>query len=323
MTYALVTGASRGIGRGIAIELALAGHQVYITGRNQKSLNAVQADFQTYNTKNSSGSIIPKVCDHSKDVDVDKLFSEIEHLDILINNAYSAVDALTEANEMSFHKLPIDFWDTVNHVGLRNHYRCCHHAVKIMLKNENSAQPGFLCNISSIGGANYLFGAAYGVGKEAKDRMMVDMSIDLKKSKLHKPIYCMSLWPGAVLTEKIQENINKRKHDNSKNAQRIRAIFQNGESTRFSGRCLAKILEAKNFQNKKFMNSLNGKIVTTSDLGDAFGILDVDNRVVPNMLGLKNILLMTGNAGLARFIPKFLKIPKWVLALTTYGKRFR
>lgn len=325
-SIALVTGASRGIGRGIALELALAGYQVYITGRNEKTLNLVQTDLESLqkNTSNLKGKIIPKVCDHSIDAQVDKLFSEIPKLDILINNAYSAVEQILEVkSESYFHKTSIDMWDSINHVGLRNHYRCSHHAANLMLKNaENkSISPGFICNISSAGGCMYLFSAAYGVGKEGKDRMMQDMAIDLKRAKGPRDIYCISLWPGAVLTEIIEKTINENKSDTDKDAVRLRNLFSNGESTRYSGRCLAALLTKIN--NKSYMKKLNGKVIQTGDIGREFGLTDVSGRVILGNFSIKGILLMGGFNRAAAFVPSWLQIPRWAMVIKNFGSRFR
>ena len=103
----LVTGASRGIGRGIAIQLALSGHDVTITGRSQSTLDQVLIDFQKLNTENI-GSLFCIKCDHSVDDEVDKLFEKfVNGLDVLINNAFSGVTALLTAKPNFGRMIPI------------------------------------------------------------------------------------------------------------------------------------------------------------------------------------------------------------------------
>ena len=335
----LVTGASRGIGRGIAIELALNGHNVYITGRNQKTLDQVNQDAaKIAKTENypTFKNITSLTCDHSNDDEVEQVFNKIPELDCLVNNAYSGVNAIMEANQQPFFQLPITMWDELNNVGLRNNYRCCHHAVRKMMKinssqnlspnqtatdtsafveRRNAKKPGFIINISSAGGAISIFNAAYGIGKEAKDRMMVDFGIELAKHKTN--IFAISLWPGAVKTETIMEQMEK---DSSGNLKRI---FQNGESTRFAGRCLAAVFDKMGEDNQSYVKFLNGGIVTTSDIGNKYNLKDVDNRVIPSTLGLNGILYAAGFRRAASWIPGWCKVPKWVFALGTYGKRLR
>lgn len=327
MPFALVTGASRGIGRGIALELALTGHTVYITGRNLTTLNKVVADFQALQKTEKyavqTGQIIPKICDHSDDAQVDQLFSEIEVLDILINNAYAAVTEVLTANAAPFYTQDIKFWDDVNDVGLRNNYRCCHHAVNKMIKNfENfkSDSPGLICNISSIGGAINIFSTCYSVGKNAKDRMMVDMAIDIKRAKLPRKIYTMSFWPGGVFTETVENLIeNEGIHLGEGNQMNKEGC----ESSRFTGRCLAKILSKNKFENRKFMETLNGKIVQSGDIGQELGVKDIDGRVIYSFFQLKYLFIMRKWNWLAAITPAFVRVPQFLFVLGAFGKRFR
>jgi len=321
MSNILVTGASRGIGRGIAIELALAGHKVYITGRSLKSLQKVDADFQELKQARTpkTGQIIPLECDHGNDQQVDDLFkNKIAKLDVLINNAYAGVNFITENSEKPFHEIDINAWDIINNVGLRNHYRCSHHAANNMVKNGRNlpSNPGLIITVSSGGGATRLFNTAYGVGKEAKDRMMSEMAYDLRKQN----IYAISLWPGAVKTETIQAMLDNQDVAAS---QRMINVFKNGESTRFSGRCLAKLVEQSTLTNRAYMKSINGGVVQTADLGQKFGLVDVDNRVIPSMLQVKTLLSMAGKDSIARFVPSWVRIPKWVFVMKNFGRRYK
>eukprot|EP00062_Callorhinchus_milii_P027883 gi/632991729/ref/XP_007884759.1/ PREDICTED: dehydrogenase/reductase SDR family member 1-like [Callorhinchus milii] len=92
----VVTGASRGIGRGIALQLAAAGATVYITGRHTQTLRATATEVET-----RGGSCIPVVCDSSKESDIKSLFERVNkeqngRLDIVVNNAFSAVQTIFE-----------------------------------------------------------------------------------------------------------------------------------------------------------------------------------------------------------------------------------
>ncbi|OUC46154.1 glycosyltransferase, group 1 family protein, partial [Trichinella nativa] len=173
---ALVTGASRGIGRGVALQLGEAGATVYITSN----------EFQV---NGRGGKAIAVYCDHSKDEEIKALFQRIEEeqngqLDILVNNAYSG----------------IKIWDDINNTGLRNHYICSVYAARLMVPRKS----GLIVTISSVGGLRYLFNVPYGVGKAACDRMAVDCAEELKA----KNVAYISIWPGAVQTELILNNLD-------------------------------------------------------------------------------------------------------------------
>jgi len=319
----LVTGASTGIGRGIAIALASAGHQVTITGRNQTTLDQVASDFKDQSKSGCAGKILPKVCDHSDDKAVEKLFAEFGKLDVLINNAYSAVNVIAKVSKLPFWEIEPSVWDDINNVGLRNHYRCSTFAARIMIKNKPEA--GLIVNIGSAGGAMTLFNACYGIGKEGKDRMAVEMGREFRKNRQN--VYAMALWPGAVKTEKITAMYTNPDAstltsggDPAKDDINTQ-MFMEGESTTFSGLCLAEIVAR--MEDKKFMKSVNAKISWTCDLGKEFGLRDIDGRVIPSYIQMNIILRMAGWSKLAKFIPSFVKLPKFLFVSDSFGKRFR
>ena len=200
----LVTGASRGIGKGIAKQLGAAGATVYITGRSQSTLDDCCMEI------NKAGGIAkPVVVDHSNDAEVEELFNRIAKendgkLDLLVNNAYAGVTTIQESRGKKFYDTPAaGVWDTINGVGLRNHYLCTVFASRIMTKRQS----GLIINISSPGGLKYLFNVAYGIGKVACDRMANDCAVELKD----KNVTMISLWPGPVLTELVSEGIASKR----------------------------------------------------------------------------------------------------------------
>lgn len=115
----MVTGASRGIGRGIALQLSEAGATVYITGRQEKSLKQTAAEVAE-----RGGRCLPVVCDSSKEEDIKELFERVEReqngrLDILVNNAYAGVQAILDNVSKKFWEVDPGIWDTINNTGLR------------------------------------------------------------------------------------------------------------------------------------------------------------------------------------------------------------
>ena len=263
----LVTGASRGIGKGIALALCKAGHKVYITGRTKvatkKSPVAMDTTAAEINkvSISSGGQCIPIICDHADDESTKNVFETIVkenngRLDILVNNAYAAVNALLESNNQKFWEKDLSIWNASHNVGLRSHYVCSVYASKIMVPK----QQGLIVNISSFGGLEYAWFAndiAYGVGKAALDRLGNDMAHELKKHN----VCCVTLWPGTVRTELVGNNPG----------------FENGETPEFSGRCVLAISENLN----KIFPSRTGRILLSTELAEEFDFTDIDGKI-PN-----------------------------------------
>merc|ERR1712212_1257377 len=198
----LVTGASRGIGRGIALQLAKSGATVYITGRKLEDLKKCAEDMKQAGGQN----VLPLQVDHAKEEEIERLFETIKkeqngQLDILVNNAYAAVNHIFENMGKPFWEAdPAYSWDIVNNVGLRNHFICSSFAARIMTEMKS----GLIINVSSPGGLKYLFNVCYGIGKAALDRMTQDTAVELKPHN----VAVVGIWPGPVKTEKILENHN-------------------------------------------------------------------------------------------------------------------
>ncbi|CAK8672213.1 unnamed protein product [Clavelina lepadiformis] len=293
----LVTGASRGIGRGIALQLTTYGATCYITGRNIENLKLVEKEVKT---RYVSGKCIPVECDHSSDESVKQLFERISaeqngQLDLLVNNAYSAVKYLMDNHDKSFWDQSFDSWDTVNNVGLRNHYQCAVHASRMMIKRRK----GLIVNISSVGGKLYFQIPPYGIGKAAKDRMAKDCAVDLAKYN----VAFISLWPGPVRTEIIGESLD----DKSLTEDRGRALnwlFSRAESPEYPGKCIAYLMSDKDIMKR------TGQVILTTDIGLENDFKDVNGQDPLNCRSLKFMLGGMGMYTLSDYIPGWLRIPK-------------
>ena len=149
----LVTGAARGIGRGIALQLGQAGATVYITGRTKKNLDDCAEEI-----KARGGIPITVQMDHGLDADVEKLFERIKSeqngkLDVLVNNAYAGVNTIFSNSGVKFWDMdPVHTWDIINGVGLRGHYICTTLASRMMVPRKS----GLIVNVSSSGGLKYV-----------------------------------------------------------------------------------------------------------------------------------------------------------------------
>uniref|UniRef100_A0A8C0IPH2 Uncharacterized protein n=1 Tax=Chelonoidis abingdonii TaxID=106734 RepID=A0A8C0IPH2_CHEAB len=120
----LVTGASRGLGKGIALQLSEAGATVYITARQREPLLRAAEEVSA-----RGGRCVPVVCDSSREEEVAALFERLQQaeggrLDVLVTNAFSGVDAIGAQQGLPFWESPAAFWDQINNAGLRGHYIC-------------------------------------------------------------------------------------------------------------------------------------------------------------------------------------------------------
>jgi NAD(P)-dependent dehydrogenase (short-subunit alcohol dehydrogenase family) len=195
---AVVAGASRGIGKGIALELGAAGATVYLTGRTvEPSKGSPGSLAETAAAIDASGGVsVPVRCDHSDDADVAALFVQISseqgHLDVAVNCVFNS-SAFRSTLGRSFWELPISVWHDVVDLGTRSAYVASAHAVPLMLGRGD----GLIVNISARGAERYRYNVVYGVGKAALDRMTRDMADELRD----RGVAVISLWPGTIRTE--------------------------------------------------------------------------------------------------------------------------
>ncbi|KAM3850147.1 dehydrogenase/reductase SDR family member 1-like [Diretmus argenteus] len=296
----VVTGASRGIGRGIALQLSEAGATVYITGRQEKTLKHTAAEV-----KERGGDCVPVVCDSTKDEDIEELFERIKReqngrLDILVNNAYAGVQAIFENMGKKFWEVDPSIWDTINNTGLRGHYFCSVHASRLMVAQGR----GLIIVISSMGGLRYLFNVPYGVGKAACDRLAADTAVELRS----RGVASVSLWPGAVQTELVSQFILQ---DTPQVVDpKFKEVFADGETTELSGKCIVGLAKDKNLM------SMSGRVLMTCDLARRYGIRDIDGRSVTDYTSLKFLLAQVPYVSwLSVVVPSFLRLPRFVLNL--------
>lgn len=300
----VVTGASRGIGRGIALQLCEAGATVYITGRHQDTLKATAQEAQA-----RGGRCVPVVCDSSQESEVQSLFEQVNReqqgrLDVLVNNAYGGVQTILNHFEKEFWKCPASIWDDINNVGLRGHYLCSVYGARMMVP----AGRGLIVIISSVGGLKYLFNVPYGVGKAACDRMAADCAQELRR---HGVSY-VSLWPGWVQTELLMEYVKDNKVTDS---MLKKMDFSSAETTEVSGKCVVALATDPNIL------SLSGKVLPSCDLARRYGFQDVDGRPVQDYLSVSSALSHVSRMGwLASYVPGFLRLPKWLMTL--YASKF-
>ena len=264
----VVTGASRGIGKGIALELGANGAVVYVTGRSidegpiPGTIGATATEIDEL-----GGTGIAIACDHHHDDQVAALFERVrdEHggLDVLVNNVYSAPD-LAQWLGKPFWELPIEAWDEVIDIGVRSHYVASVLAAPLLFASEH----GLIVNVSSSGAVQYAHNTVYGVGKAALDKMTADMAHELRE----RNVAVVSLWPGLVTTELVM--MGARTDDDGRSVLDLpgEGVFDlaDAESPRFVGRAVVALATSPEIAAQ------SGQTVTVAELAERYGFTDVD-----------------------------------------------
>ncbi|NWK96128.1 short-chain dehydrogenase [Sphingobium lactosutens] len=201
---ALVTGASRGAGRGMAVGFGELGYTVYVTGRSVRIGHARGWDgtilpgtvAETAAAVDAAGGRgVPVICDHCDDAQVAALFAQVQaetgQLDILVNNATFIHDQLIE--KKPFWEKDLDAVRILD-VGLRSAYVASWHAAQMMVPKES----GVIAFGSSFGSSCYMHGPAYGAQKAGIDKFAHDMEHDLRGTG----VIAVSIWMGPLITER-------------------------------------------------------------------------------------------------------------------------
>jgi dehydrogenase/reductase SDR family protein 1 len=261
---ALVTGASRGVGKGVALGLGEAGATVYITGRTtEEGKAAVSLPGSIYQTAREvtelGGTCVAIRCDHVDDDQVREVVQQIHaeqnRLDILVNNVWGGYEFYNDGtefwNETGFWTAPLSRWDKSFQAGVRAHYVASVLAAPIML----AQQSGLIVNISFFAAQRNDRGVAYGVAKATDDRMVACMAHELREHN----VAVVSLYPGLVRTESVM-----------KAAQYF--DLSNSESPQFIGRAVAALASDPNLMGK------SGQVLVAAALALEYGFRDVDGR---------------------------------------------
>ncbi|MDJ0876990.1 MAG: SDR family NAD(P)-dependent oxidoreductase [Halieaceae bacterium] len=261
----VVTGASRGAGKGIACALGATGATVYVTGRTRVDGEAtlpgsvqVTADAVTA----AGGTGIAVHCDHADDTQVAALFAQVRdeqgRLDILVNNATALPASITDSGP--FWEKPLD-QACLFDVGLRSHYVASWYAAPLLL----AAGAGLVVNTSSFGGRIYMHGPAYGAGKAAIDKMAHDMAHDFRPFG----VAVVSLWMGLLLTERTRAVFDAQPELYSEMA-------ATAETPEFTGRIIDALARDAQLMEK------SGQVFIGAELAQHYGVQDVDGRQPPS-----------------------------------------
>ncbi len=258
---AVVTGASRGAGRGIAEALGAAGWRVYLTGRTV-------GDRQAHAVTERGGEGIAVPADHRDDAAVAAVFERVAdengRLDLLVNNAAAISDRLTDP--APFWEKPLALADVLE-VGLRSAYVASWHAAPLLLR----ADRGLIAFTSSPGAVCYMHGAAYGAQKAGVDKMAADMAVDFRGT----PVSTVSIWMGILLTERMRAAFHGR-------PEALAAFAEHAETPQFTGRLIDAL------HRDPQLPEMSGHTVIAAELAQRYGITDEGGRRPPShraMLG--------------------------------------
>ena len=266
---AVVTGASRGIGKGIALALGAEGATVYVTGRTVTAgshpLPGTVGETAAEVTRRGGKGVAVQV-DHAKDEEVAALFDQVQReqgrLDILVNNAFALPEDLIEPRP--FWEKPLSNWEMID-VGVRSNFVAAWHAAKVMTVQKS----GLMVAISGYVGVTYTYGVVFGTCKSAVDRMARDMAVELQSHN----VASLSLWQGLTFTERANRNLER----NPAMKQLTVTNPAIGCTPEFPGRVIAALA------NDPQVMKRSGGTFITAEVAQDYGVTDADGKIIPSL----------------------------------------
>jgi dehydrogenase/reductase SDR family protein 1 len=245
---AVVAGASRGIGSGIAVELAAAGAFVYALGRTLEpgSGGAPGSLVETARLSESlGGKAAPIACDCTDETQVAAVLQRVrkdhDRLDILVNSVFSA-HSFRGSIGKRFWETPVGLWEEIVDLGARTAYLASVLAAPMLIATaRREGRPTLVVNVTGRAALAYRYNVAYGVGKAATEKMTRDMAIDLKEHN----VAAVSIWPNGAAIDPARP-----------------------ETPRYSGRAAAHLLADRDVMAK------SGRHFWSADLGAEYGFSD-------------------------------------------------
>jgi NAD(P)-dependent dehydrogenase (short-subunit alcohol dehydrogenase family) len=262
---AVVTGASRGAGRGIALILGEEGATVYVTGRSVQGGLTTDGlpgtvDRTAEEVAVRGGQGIPVQCDHTNDGDVEALFARIGQeqgrIDLLVNNVWGGYEAYDGASfDLPFWEQPLWRWDKMFTAGVRAHFAASRLAVALMMPQRR----GLIVNTTVWDRGKALSSLPYDVAKTAVNRLAYMMALELRAHG----IAAVALSPGWMRTEAVLAH--------GLTTQELKST----ESVEYIGRAVAALAADPNVMAK------SGKVLTVGDLAREYDFTDVDGSQPP------------------------------------------
>ena len=262
---AVVTGASRGVGKGIALALGEAGATVYVTGRSGAGGTTEGLPGTVEDTADAvaqrGGQGVPVRCDHTADAEVEALFARITQepgrLDLLVNNVWGGYEQFDWSRFASpFWEQPLRHWAGMFESGVRAHLAAARLAVPLMLPNRR----GLIVHTTAWDRDKYLGNLFYDVAKAAVNRMAFGMARELQPHN----VAVVALAPGFVKTERVLAAFAAAGR-----------VPENLESPEYVGRAVVALAGDANAVAK------SGRVLTAGELAAEHGFTDIDGRQWP------------------------------------------
>jgi NAD(P)-dependent dehydrogenase (short-subunit alcohol dehydrogenase family) len=266
---AIVTGSSRGAGRGIARALGCHGCVVYVTGRSERQGDAempgtIYATAEEVSAAGGRG--IAARCDHADDAQVkaliDRVIAEQGRLDILVNNACYQSHALSAPGQ--FWEKPIEIGEMMN-VGLRSGFIASWYAAPHLIAQDKA----IIAFTSSPGSMHYCFGPSYGAQKAGVDKMAHDMGVDFADARAN--VAAVSIWMGPVGTERLTEMMEAM-------PEHFAHLKGQIETPEYTGHLIWAI-----YNDPQMMSRWNGKVVIGAEAGKELGVPDEGGSYPPSV----------------------------------------
>lgn len=265
---AVVAGASRGAGRGIAVSLGGEGATVYVTGRttrtsgppNDGAPGTIDDTADTVTERGGHG--IPVQVDHTNHNQVAALFERISQeqgrLDLLVNAVWGGNEIHSQLGwGKPFWEQPDEGWQRMMQAG----------AYAYLLNSQCAARlmkgPGLIVHITD-GIGDYRGQIHWDLAHEAINRMALGMSEDGKQ----KDIAVVVLNPGFMRTERVLMHMKTE-------AQKKMFGFDRSESTEYIGRAVAALATDADVMTK------TGEILCVADVAKEYGFTDIDGKFIP------------------------------------------
>ncbi|MGD8625724.1 MAG: SDR family NAD(P)-dependent oxidoreductase [Anaerolineae bacterium] len=270
---ALVTGASRGAGRGIARVLGQEGATVYVTGRTTRAGAAGDKPGTIEGTaeevRAAGGVGIAVQCDHTDDEQVEALFRRLEgaqagRLDLLVNNVWGGYEdyGSDEAFDAPFWAQPLWRWDRMFDAGVRAHYTASRLAAPLMMARRE----GLMVNTTFWDRGKALGSLPYDLAKTAINRLAYLLALELRPYG----VAAVALSPGWMRTEAVLAA-----YDTDEAGWQAVPDLATTESTAYIGRAVAALAADPGVLAK------SGQVLRVGDLAREYGFTDVDGRQPP------------------------------------------